>query len=166
MSQKLGVFNYMYENRFRVQFLSTRDDLRNLGMTCVVVNLPTIIIGTTPQPTNIRPIHIPGDSMEFEDSNFQFMVQEDLANWRAIVDWIFRLRNPDQACLTRESCDIAVDILDAKHKTIMEATFKDAFPFTVSDVPLTHQIEDVEPSRMDVTFKINGFSYEFLTPEL
>lgn len=121
------------------------------------------MIGQTPQPTNIKPIYIPGDSLEYEDANFQFMVQENLANWRTVVDWMYRLRNPEQISLEREVYDIGVDVLDAKHKLIMECTFKDCFPFTISDVPLTHQIEDVEPSRMDVTFKINGFMYNFLT---
>ena len=75
------------------------------------------------------------------------------------MDWIFRLRDPAELEGERETCDLAVDILDAKYKTVVECTLIDVFPFTMSDVPLTAQIDDTEPSRFDVSFKINGFSY-------
>lgn len=160
---KNNVYNYHYENRFRTSFISAREDLRKVGQTCVVINLPTIIMGFTPQPTNIRQIYIPGDSMEFEDINAQFMLQEDMTNWLTFVDWIFRCKDPEEIDMNRDVIDIGVDVLDAKHNSIVDCTFHDVFPFTVSDVPLTSQIDDVEPSRFDVSFKINGFSYSRVT---
>lgn len=160
---KNNVFNYNFENRFRTQFLSSREDLQALGATNVVVNLPTIIIGYTEQPTSIRKIWLPGDSMEFEDMNLQFMLQEGMENWMAVLDWMYRCREPDVIGIERDVVDIAVDILDAKFRPIVLCTATDCFPFTISDVPLTTQIEDVEPSRFDVSFKINGFKYERLT---
>jgi hypothetical protein len=125
----------------------------------VAVNLPTIILGITEQPTNIRKIWIPGDSLEFEDINLQFLLQESMENWIAVMDWMYRLRDPGEVLSERETCDLGVDILDSKHNTVVECTFIDIFPFTMSDVPMSTQIEDVEPSRFDVSFKINGFTY-------
>jgi hypothetical protein len=156
---KNNVYNFNFENRFRVTFLHSDPEVRKLGNTCVAINIPTIILGQTEQPTSIRKIWIPGDSLEFEDVNAQFMLQESMENWLAAMDWIYRLRDPDEIKMKRETCDLAVDILDAKHKTVVECTLIDVFPFTVSDVPLTTQIEDVEPSRFDISFKINGFNY-------
>jgi hypothetical protein len=86
-----------------------------------------------------------------------------MENWIAGMDWMYRLRDPDEIILTRETCDLAVDILDAKHRTVVECTLIDVFPFTISDVPLSTQIEDVEPSRFDISFKINGFTYKSVT---
>lgn len=157
---KNNVFNYNFENRFKTTFLSARDDVRVLGATNVVINLPTIIIGYTEQPTSIRKIWIPGDSMEFEDMNLQFMLQEGMENWLAIMDWMFRLRDPDTIDLERDVVDIAIDILDSKFNPIVLCTAIDCFPFTISDVPLNTQVEDVEPARFDVSFKLNGFKYE------
>jgi len=157
---KPGIYNFNFENRFRVTFFSEREDIRLLGGTCITLNLPSIIMGTTPQPTSIRIIHIPGDSLEFEETNLQFLVQEGLENWQTCVDWIFRLKNPDIIEAEREVVDIGVDILNAKFKTIMEVTLHDCFPFIISDIPLSSQIDDVEPARMDITFKVNNFKYE------
>ncbi len=162
MTQKQNVFNWHYENRFRVTFMSTRDDIKVLGESCVVASIPTIIMGVTPQPTNIRQIHIPGDSMEYEDLNLQFLVQEDLSNYIALVDWMYRLRDPNTVSLSREVIDIGIDILDAKSNLMCEVTVIDAFPFTISDIPLTVSIDDVEPSRMDVSFKVNGLKFNKL----
>jgi hypothetical protein len=161
---KNNVFNYHFENRFRVTFLHNKADVRKLGGSCTAINIPTIILGQTEQPTNIRKIWIPGDSMEFEDVNAQFMLQENMENWTAVMDWMWRLRDPDEISMERETCDLAVDILNAKHETVVECTLIDVFPFTMSDVPLTQQIDDVEPSRFDVSFKINGFTYRSVTP--
>lgn len=157
---KPGIYNFNFENRFRVTFLSDRADVRNLGGTCITLNLPSFIMGVTPQPTAIRVIHIPGDSLEFEEVNMQFLVQESLENWQAFADWIFRLRNPNEINLERDVIDIGIDILNAKFQTIMECTLIDAFPFTISDIPMNFQIDDIEPARMDVTFKVNNFTYQ------
>jgi hypothetical protein len=156
---KNNVYNWHFENRFRVTFMHNLPEVRKMGNTCVAINLPTIILGQTEQPTNIRKIWIPGDSLEFEDTNLQFMLQESMENWLAVMDWIYRLRDPDEVNSVRETCDLGVDILNAKYETVVECTFIDVFPFTVSDVPLTAQIEDTEPSRFDISFKINGFTY-------
>jgi hypothetical protein len=160
---KNNVFNYHFENRFRVSFLHNLAAVRKLGNSCIAINLPTIILGQTEQPTNIKKIWIPGDSLEFEDCNLQFLLQESMENWTAVMDWLYRLRDPGEVLSVRETCDIGVDILDAKYQTVVEVTMTDVFPFTMSDVPLTAQIEDTEPSRFDVSFKINGFSYRSVT---
>lgn len=162
--QKRNVNNYQYENRFRVTFLSTDLEIQRLSDTCVTMNLPSIIMGTTPQPTAIKQIFLPGDSIEFEEVNMQFLVQENLENWSTIVDWIFRMRNPKEVDIQRDVIDIGVDILNAKHKTILECTLEDVFPFIVSDIPLNYQLDDVEPNRMDVTFKVNNFKYQRVNP--
>jgi hypothetical protein len=158
--QKRNVNNYQFENRFRVTFLSTREDIRRLSDTCVTLNLPSIIMGITPQPTSIKQIFIPGDSIDFEEVNMQFLVQENMENWLAIVDWIYRMKNPNEIDMERDVIDIGIDVLNAKHKPIIQTTLVDAFPCTVSDVPLNYQLDDVEPNRIDVTFKLNNFKYE------
>jgi hypothetical protein len=157
---KNNVYNWQFENRFRTTFLHTQADVRKLGNTCIAINLPTIILGFAEQPTNIRKIWIPGDSLEFEDCNLQFLLQESMENWLAVMDWIFRLRDPAELLSERDTCDLAVDVLDARYNTVVEVTLIDVFPFTMSDVPLTAQIDDAEPSRFDVSFKINGFTYK------
>lgn len=161
---KRNVNNYQYENRFRVTFLSNIEAVRQLSDTCVTLNLPSIIMGITPQPTSIRIIHIPGDSLDFEEVNMQFLVQEDLRNWSTVADWIFRMKNPNVIDMKRDVIDIGIDILNAKHETVLQTTLIDAFPYLISDIPLNYQLDDVEPNRMDVTFKVNGFKYDRVDP--
>lgn len=156
---KRNVFNWGYENRFAVHFMHEHEDVQKLSNSVVGVTLPSIIMGFTMQPTPIRSIFIPGDSMEFTEISIQFLLQEGMENWQAVVDWLYRLRNPSEIDLTREVIDIGIDILNAKHKTVLETTCVDAFPFSISDVPLNTQIDDVEPNRFDVQFKINNFNY-------
>ena len=160
---KTNVFNYSFENRFKTTFMHPLPEVRALAATNSAINLPTVILGQTEQPTNIRKIWIPGDSLEYEDINLQFMLQEDMSNWLAIMNWLYRLRDPDVVQYEREVCEIGVDILNAKHESVAQVTFIDCFPFTLSDVPLTTQVEDTEISRFDVSFKINGMDYNSVT---
>ncbi len=157
--QKQNVFNWSMENRFACHFMHDRDDVRALSGSVSGVTLPSIIMGIIFQPTSVRPIAIPGDSMEFTEISIQFLLQENFANWKAIVDWLFRLRNPSEISLKREVIDIGIDVLDAKHRPIIQTTLIDSFPFSLSDVPLNVQIDDVEPNRFDVQFRTNGFEY-------
>lgn len=58
-------------------------------------NIPSIDVGISNQPNYLRDIPIPGDKMEFEDFAFQFMVDENLENYREIQHWMRSIAYPE-----------------------------------------------------------------------
>ena len=150
--------NLAYENRFHITFGST--ELSGLERKAVDVTVPSVTIGTTPQPTQVKEIWIPGDSLDLGDLNWTFLLDDDWANYRTVVDWIQRLRSFTDVDLERDVVDISITLLTAKFKPAMTVSCRDCFPYSVSDVFLNQQVSTTDPVRFLATFKVNGLEYE------
>ena len=147
--------NFNYENRFQISFDS--EDYKDLAKNVVEITTPDISIGTTIQPTTIRNIYIPGNSIEFGDMQLSFLLDEDYANYSMMFQWLNKLRNFDSINLERDVIDINVVLLNGKYNPFLSMDFKDCFPYVMSEIPLSYQVSNLEPLRFSVTFKINGF---------
>ena len=82
--------NFQYENRFQVLF--GHEDFNDLNKKVIDVTLPTITIGSTEQPTPIKRLYVPGDSLDIGEINMTFLLDEDYNNYKIILDWINTLR--------------------------------------------------------------------------
>jgi hypothetical protein len=152
--------DFQYENRFKVVFGSK--DLDDLDRGIVNVSLPNVSIGFATQPTHIRDIYVPGDSVGVSDIVMTFVLDRDYSNLVEVLNWMDRLRNFDEATMERDVIDVAIVLLDSKYRVAFELNCKDCFPTNVSDILFNQQISDVEPVRFAVTFKVNGI--EWTTP--
>lgn len=153
-----GDGNFSYENRFQITFGSPEH--RGLERKVVDVTVPSVSIGATPQPTRIKDIYVPGDSIDLGDINMTLLLDDDWANYKSIVNWMQRLRNFKEVDLDRDVTDVSITLLDAKFKPVFAVNCRDCFPYNVSDVFLNQQVAAVEPVRFLVTFKVNGVDYE------
>ena len=60
----------------------------------VGANLPGITLGTALQPTYLKDIDLPGDKLVYDDFRVNFIVDEDLENYRQIYNWMVGLGFP------------------------------------------------------------------------
>jgi len=66
---------------------------------CTSVNIPGITLGSTTQATSLIDIPIPGDTLTYGALNVDFLVDENLENYREIHGWLTGLgfpKNHDQ----------------------------------------------------------------------
>ena len=150
--------NLSYENRFHLAFGA--QEFWGLETKAIDVTLPAVVIGATQQPTSVRPVWIPGDSIDLGDVNVTFLVDEDWTNYLRVIQWAQRTRNFDKVDLERVVTDMTIVLLDTKFKEAMSLTCRDCFPYSVSEVFLNQQVSSAEALRFLVTFKINGVDYE------
>ena len=61
---------------------------------CTSVNIPGITLGSTTQETSLRDIPIPGDTLSYSPLNVDFLVDENLENYREIHGWLTGLGFP------------------------------------------------------------------------
>ena len=61
---------------------------------CTQVNIPGITLGETELPTPLKNIPIPGDKLTFEKLSIQFLVDENLENYREMHGWLTGLGCP------------------------------------------------------------------------
>jgi hypothetical protein len=61
---------------------------------CTAVNIPGISLGSTNQPTPLKVIPQPGDTLTYDNLSMTFMVDENLENYQEIHGWLVGLGFP------------------------------------------------------------------------
>ena len=70
------------------QFKFNLTKLPKVEFFCTSVNIPGITLGATTQPTPFKDIPIPGDTLTYGTLNVDFLVDENLENYREIHGWL------------------------------------------------------------------------------
>ena len=84
---------------------------------CTSVNIPGITLGSTTQATSLIDIPIPGDTLTYSALNVDFLVDENLENYREIHGWMYGIGFPK----------------DRKQYSALVDANKDRFPTTGKD---------------------------------
>ena len=132
--------------------------------------IPGFTLGIAAAPTPFVKLPIPGDKIEFNDLQVTFKIDEDMKNYLEVFNWIMGLGFPDRyeqyAALKRKGkgtgdgiySDASLTILTSAMNPNMEFTFRNVFPYSLTDVDFTTSIADVEYLEATV-----GFRYELFT---
>jgi hypothetical protein len=100
---------------------------------CTTANVPGITLGTSAQATPFKDIPIPGDKLDYDTLNIQFLVDENLENYREIHGWMYGIGFPK----------------DRKQYGALVSANKDRFPTTGKDSQ-THDAGKVKYGAMPI----------------
>ena len=133
---------------------------------CNTANIPEVTLGTAVQRTYLKDIPVPGDKLQYGDLNITFLVDEDMANWKSIHDWMKGVSDFEdfRNTITPESdhkSDARLVILSNGMNPNVEITFKDCFPTSISGLDYSQNQTDVEYLTAEVNFKYK--IYELVT---
>ena len=157
------------------QFLVTFGNFPLAQYFCTTLTLPGVSVGRIDAGTSLANIPMVGDLMTFEDFTMTFLVDETLANYREIFNWLVNIGAPsnhtqfnklsraDGVDMTGDRnlySDIVITILSSKNNPIIRTTMHDAFPLSLSGLTYTTQETDAVYLTADVTFAYTH--YEFL----
>ena len=142
----------------------------------VSANLPGISMSPSIQPASVlgRDIPIHGDKVAFEELTIGFMVDEYLENYKSLWDWIIGIGFPsdkgqyvnwseDESIRIGEHpaiksraglfyADASLIILSNKNNPILEVSFHDIFPLSISGLEYNQNQTDVEYMEATATF--------------
>lgn len=112
------------------------------------IELPSIQLGVATTPTSVHDIKIPGETLEYSDMSFSFIVDEELKNWNAIYYWMVALgyptshdlyknfiessKNMGYSELSKGYSDGFLTVLDNANQPKQTFTFADMFPIALS----------------------------------
>ena len=157
------------------QFLVTLGNFPLAQYFCTTLTLPGVSVGRADIGTSLANIPMVGDLMTFEDFTMTFMVDETLANYREIFNWLVNIGAPsnhtqfnklsraDGVDMTGDRnlySEIQISILSNKNNPVVRTTLHDAFPLSLSGLTYTTQETDAVYLTADVTFAYSY--YEFL----
>ena len=144
-----GELDYLKPNGFKFQI----HNIPNVSYFCQAANIPEINLPPADQPTPLVDVPLPGDKLQFGTLMIRFLIQEDMANYKELYDWLIGLgfpsdhkqyasygttqeyRFPDidpkkQAALGQFS-DATLFVLDSNNNPVVQFTFRDLFPVSL-----------------------------------
>lgn len=140
-------------------------------------NIPGVNSTNTFQTTPFRDVAVPGDKMEYEDLNIEFLVDEELRSWLAIYHWIegytFAEKFEDYKNLGNISKyqkyefmqypqygDAFLITLSASGKQLVKFQFVDIFPTYLSQIPLDVRISSEKTITATASFRFKRYTIE------
>lgn len=154
--------NDLLSTRFRL--LIKR--LPNTTYACQAVTLPGLEIFEVEQHTTFNTIKRPGGEVKHERLSVKFIVDENLANWKEIRNWILQCSNYTDFDLYRNqiqhfSDEVTLFALTNTHNITHKFTFMNCFPVKLHSVQF-----DSTPTGSEVilaTMELAFTNYEVVT---
>lgn len=132
--------------------------------------LPGFNLGIATVPNPFVRIPLPGDKIDFSDLQVTFKIDEDMKNYIEIYNWVMGLGFPDNYgqydALKKQQrgsgegvySDASLTVLTSAMNPNIEYTFRNAFPYSISDVDFNTSSADVEYIEATVSFKFELFT--------
>jgi len=176
-------FDFARPTQFRFDLLK----IPNTQYHITEVNLPGIAFGGD-AVMNSRYTSMPfmGDTLDFSPLEIQFLVQENLQNWREIYDWMIGIGFPKSPTqfenavneATQEgyteptnnnlsnpnvlTSDATLTILTNKNNPVIQIDFKNMYPTSLSGLTFNTQDTDASPMTSSVTMNYDFYEIRVL----
>lgn len=143
--------NFLSQTGFR--FTLTRAP--NINYFCQSATLPGISLEIVQQTNPFNMIPLGGTKLSHEPIEIKFKVDEDLANYLEIHDWMNSISIPEKyADYDKEyRTDATLTILTSHKNPNLQVKFRDVFPIALSGLTFQSDVTDVEYLEATVTFK-------------
>jgi hypothetical protein len=100
------------------------------------------------------------DKLNFEELSLQVVVDENLENYKEMLDWTKEIvYNSDKEPLEKSS-DITVMILSSHNNTVRKIRFTDAWPTSIGDLTFSSAQTEVEYVTSTMTFAFTDMVLE------
>jgi hypothetical protein len=149
--------------------------LPEITFFCQQANLPGLTFGEPEFANPFRSVPIPGDIITYDTLNVQFLVDENMANYKAIWNWIVALGFPqsyeqyitfvgsDQSGVLNELAtnysDATLEILGGNNISVATAQFVDIFPVALDSMLFQSTNQDVPYLVGNATFRYSYYKF-------
>jgi hypothetical protein len=138
------------------------------------VEIPSISLGVSRQSTSVHDLKIPGETMEYAELTFSFVVDEEMKNWNAIYYWLVALGYPEghemyrrfvessknmgYSELSKSYSDGFLTILDNANNPKQTFTFVDMFPISLTGIRYDSTQQEATTAIAQATFEYNYYT--------
>ena len=132
------------------QFVFTLQRMSGVAFTCQTANIPNVSLSPSTQFARVKDTPIPGDTITYGDLLITFLVDENMANFSALHDWMKDItadidtddynayinrqaefptaRNKNLKPIAPTMTDATMTVVDSNNNANVEVRFKDLFP--------------------------------------
>jgi hypothetical protein len=132
-------------------------------------SIPGFSLGVAEYPNPFVVLPIPGDKIDFGELQVTFKVDEDMKNYLEIFNWIMGMGFPDRyeqyASIKRMGkgsglgiySDATLTVLTSAMNPNIEFSFRNVFPFSLTEIDFSTQSADVEYVEATASFRYELF---------
>ena len=151
-----------------VSFKLVIDRLPNTEFFTQRVNLPQLSMASPQQASPIHNLYQTPDRIEYSDLDLSFIVDENMANYNEILQWMEGMGTPQStnqradldASRHGARSDISIIIENSARNSNIKFTFTECFPTALSGIALDITSSDVNYPECNVTFRYNNMTFE------
>lgn len=152
------------------QFKLVFDPLPNCNYYLQSLSLPGVTAANVEVPSpfgSVTPLH--GDRLTYDEFTFQFILDEDLNNYKEVYNWLRSLTRgqsyydfytndaiPDNTA----TYDAKLFFLDSFYEVSSTITFKNLFPISLGSIDLDYSDTDPEPKVCAANFRYDFYVIE------
>lgn len=139
------------------------------------VTIPGISLPAFEANNPLSPFPIAGDNITYEPLNVQFLVDESMANYKAVYNWLKGLGFPENHSqyemfvdnaegsasneLQKNYSDGTLQILGANNKSVQTIQFIDLIPVSLESLTFQSTNQDVQYLVGSATFRYNFYKF-------
>jgi hypothetical protein len=149
--------------------------LPSITFFCQQANLPGLTFGEPAFANPFASVPVPGDHITYDTLNINFMIDENMTNYRAIWNWIIALGfpqsydqyisfvNSDQSGVLNELAknysDATLEILGSNNQPVATVQFVDVFPVSLDSIMFQSTNQDVPYLVGTATFRYSYYKF-------
>jgi len=162
--------NPLSPNGFMLNILKLPD----VSYFCQQANLPSISLGEIDQYTPLSVAGIPGEMLEYTKLDIQFLIDEQMNNYKSIFNWMtglgfpenntqyssmLALDNKNRTELSKNYSDGTLSVLSATNNVIEQISFIDLFPISLDSLVFQSTNNDVQYMVGHATFRYSYYKF-------
>ncbi len=147
---------------------------------CQAANIPEISLGVATQSTPFVDIPWPGEKLSYSELTIRFMIQEDLANYTELYNWLLGLGFPtDRNQFKRltegrslntpeinykadggQFSDASLIVLGSDNRAVAQILFYDCFPVSLTGIEFDTASTNTHYFQASATFRYRQYVLE------
>jgi len=134
---------------------------KGVDFFCQKINLPGVNMPVTEVPTRFRSIPIvAGGGVSFDELVINFIVDEELINYKSILNWILKngAANGHPNIPEIEYSNAQLEILSSNFNTLHVIDYENIFPISLTPLEFDSTSESSEYFVASATFKFTNFT--------
>jgi|TARA_B100001093_G_C26742503_1_gene977323 hypothetical protein len=158
--------NYLSPASFTISI----DRMPNVEFFTQSISLPGVSGSPVEFATPLRTMYQPQDQLNYDDITLSFIVDEQMNNYKEILNWMEGLGSPETSKQYADykknnaqigiTSDLSVIITNSHKNPNIKFTFKEAFPVSLGGIELNVNTQDIAYATCDVTLRYESFIFE------
>ena len=145
-------------------FFFTIQRLPAVQYFCQEANLPGMNFNEIILPTRFINVKHPASKLTFDNLEISFLVDEDLANWREVYEWLRTIvpieDTTNQINAEDHYSDATLVILNSAMRENVRVKFKNCFPTALSGLRFLTTPTETEPQLATMTLTFDTYEIE------